>query len=78
MMTGGTLWAFDISSMDELRQKVSRKRLELDEIGGTAKDDAAEEEWKEFLGKALGKRENNAKNQDDKEEWRRGERGKSR
>ena len=78
MMTGGTLWAFDISSMDELRQKVSRKRLELDEIGGTAKDDAAEEEWKEFLGKALGKRENNTKIENDEEEPRRGERGKSR
>ena len=78
MMTGGTLWAFDISSMDELRQKLSRRRLELDGIGRTEKDDAVEEEWKDFLGKALGKKENNTRNQNDEEEWRRDERGKSR
>ena len=78
MMTGGTLWAFDISSMNELRQKLNRRRLKLDGIGRTEKDDAAEEEWKDFLGKALGKEENNTRNQNDEEEWRRDERGKSR
>lgn len=79
MMTGGTLWAFDISSMDELRQKVSRRKLELDGIGRTGKDEAAEEEWKEFLGKALNKKENKTRNENDEEERRRRDtRGKSR
>ena len=78
MMTGGTLWAFDISSMDELRQKVSRKRLELDETGSTERDNAAEEEWKELLGRALGKKDDSMSQEKDKEEeWRRDERGKS-
>ncbi|CAF9909305.1 MAG: hypothetical protein HETSPECPRED_008936 [Heterodermia speciosa] len=78
MLTGGTLWAFDISSMDELRQKVSRKRLELDETGSTERDNAAEEEWKELLGRALGKKDDSTrKEKDDEEEWRRDERGKS-
>ena len=76
MMTGGTLWAFDISSMDELRQKVSRRKLVLDGTGKTEKDEAAEEEWKEFLGKALGKKESKTRSEND-EEWR-DTRGKSR
>ena len=78
MTTGGTLWAFDISSMDELRQKVSRKKLELDGIGRTERDDAVEQEWKDFLGKALGKKETNTTKDNDEKEWTRDERGKSR
>ncbi|KAL8792580.1 MAG: hypothetical protein Q9195_004803 [Heterodermia aff. obscurata] len=78
MITGGTLWAFDISNMDELRQKVSRRRLELDEIGRSEKDNAAEAEWKELLGKALGKKDNTTRKENNEEDWKRDERGKSR
>ena len=78
MITGGTLWAFDISSMDELRQKVSRRRMQLDGTGRTERDDAVEEEWKEFLGKALGKAKNNTRKENDEEKWRRDVRDKSR
>ena len=47
MMTGGTLWAFDISSMDDLRRKVPKRPV----VTSTERDErAAEEEWEAFVG----------------------------
>ena len=52
MLVGGTLWAADISSMDEMRKKI-RGGLGVD--GGTEKD--AEEEFEEWLATVLERKE---------------------
>ena len=46
MMTGGTLWAFDISSMDDLRRKVPKRPV----VKSTEADERnAEQEWEAFV-----------------------------
>ena len=49
MMTGGALWAFDISNMDDLRGRMKRKKAEEDVTGES--DKVAEGEWAEFVGR---------------------------
>ena len=44
MMAGGTLWAFDISTRDELKQKIKRKRS-IDGSGGSEEAEKELEEW---------------------------------
>lgn len=46
MMTGGTLWAFDISSLDDLRRKVPKRP-----VGKSTEADerSAEQEWEAFV-----------------------------
>lgn len=65
MMAGGLLWALDISSMEELRQKV-RGGMGVDGSGRSERE--AEEEWEEWLAVTLARRE-------EKERRRRGEGG---
>lgn len=50
MMVGGALWAFDISGMEELRQRV-RGGLGVDGSGREEKD--VEEEFEEWLAGTL-------------------------
>ena len=54
MLVGGTLWAADISSMDEMRRKI-RGGLGVDGGEGTEKD--AEEEFEEWLASVLERKE---------------------
>jgi len=50
MMTGGLLWAFDISSLDDLRKKI-RGGLGVD---GTGRDEGAlEREFEEWLATTI-------------------------
>ncbi|KAK7756662.1 hypothetical protein SLS62_001499 [Diatrype stigma] len=53
MCTGGLSWAFDISSLEDLRQK---SRRHLGESGGHA-DEEAEKEIEEWVTKMLGRKE---------------------
>jgi hypothetical protein len=53
MLAGGTLWAFDISSIDDMRQRV-RTNMGLDEI---PKDQDAEEEIEEWIAQILSRKE---------------------
>jgi len=53
MMAGGVLWAFDISSLEELRRKV-RGGLGVD---GTGRSEGnVEEEWEEWLATVVERR----------------------
>lgn len=54
LMTGGTLWALDISSMEDLRTKF-REKMGID-AGGKAKQDA-DEEMEEWLATVLARKE---------------------
>ena len=58
MAVGGTLWAADISNMDDARRKV-RGGLGFDGSGRDAKD--AEEEFEEWLATVLSRKEEKAK-----------------
>lgn len=53
MATGGFLWAFDISSLDDIRQKVRRN------MGGNPEgtDEDAEKEIEEWFGSVLARKE---------------------
>ncbi|KAF2503025.1 hypothetical protein BU16DRAFT_521656 [Lophium mytilinum] len=62
MVAGGTLWTFDISSMDDLRRKI-RGGLGVDGTGRSEQD--AEEEIEEWLATVLARK-------DDKERKRKG------
>ncbi|KAL8909553.1 MAG: hypothetical protein Q9171_004998 [Xanthocarpia ochracea] len=57
MMTGGTLWAFDISGMAELRERVRSMKKQREVKGGTnmEQDQALEREFEDFLGPSLRK-----------------------
>lgn len=55
MMTGGMLWAFDISTMDDLRTKL-RGSLGFE---GSVKD--AEEEFEEWLASTLARKDEKQK-----------------
>lgn len=74
MMTGGLLWAFDISSLDDMRRKV-RGGLGVDGTGRGERQ--AEEEWEEWLATVLErKRRKEEEGKGDGE--RRNERGRER
>ena len=72
MMTGGTLWAFDISSMDDLRRKVPKRP----EVKSTEADEKnAEQEWEAFVaGSTPTNQEKEEGNRENKKEERSGER----
>lgn len=55
MLGGGTFWAFDISSMDDLRRKLRRK--DKGELGVGRSEKGAEEELENWLAKTLGKKD---------------------
>lgn len=57
MVGGGLLWAFDISSLDEMRQKV-RKNLGVD---GARFDQDAEEEMEEWFATVLDRKDKKEK-----------------
>ncbi|KAF2839114.1 hypothetical protein M501DRAFT_764051 [Patellaria atrata CBS 101060] len=76
MATGGVLWAFDISSMEDMRRKI-RGGLGIDGSGRSEKD--AEEEFEEWLATTLARKEDKAKELKGKSEYARSnERGASR
>ena len=54
MATGGTLWAFDIANLEELRRKI-RGGLGADGSGKTERE--AEEEMEEWLAAVLSRKE---------------------
>ncbi|KAJ9665845.1 hypothetical protein H2201_003969 [Coniosporium apollinis] len=56
MMTGGALWAFDISSMEEMRAKIRAGVLGVDADAGKAAREA-EEEMEEWLATVLARKE---------------------
>ena len=73
MVAGGTLWAFDISSMDDMQRKI-RGGLGIDGSGRSEKD--AEEEMEEWLATVLArKEEKERKRKEGVEEKRTNERG---
>jgi hypothetical protein len=53
MFTGGMLWAFDISSLEDMRRKL-RGGLG---IGGEGRENAAEEEMEEWLATVLARKD---------------------
>ncbi|OCL10188.1 hypothetical protein AOQ84DRAFT_353664 [Glonium stellatum] len=73
MAGGGMLWAFDISSMDDMRRKI-RGGLGIDGSGRSEKD--AEEEMEEWLATVLArKEEKERRRKEGVEEKRTNERG---
>ena len=68
MMTGGVLWAFDISTMDDLRRKI-RGRLRNDSTGRTERQ--AEEDFEEWLAETLARKDEKRSRKDEEEEQRR-------
>ena len=70
MMTGGMLWAFDISSMEDMRRKV-RGGLGVDGSGRGESD--VEEEFEEWLATVLERKkekEEKRKRKNDDGDWR--------
>jgi hypothetical protein len=57
MFTGGLLWAFDISSLDDMRRKL-RGGLGMDD---DERENAAEEEMEEWLTTVLARKEQKEK-----------------
>ena len=57
LMTGGTLWAFDVSGIEELRERVRRMKKQRQVKGGTnmEQDKVVEREFEDFLGPSLRK-----------------------
>ena len=83
MMGGGLLWAFDISSMDDMRRKV-RGGLGVD--GSGRSESNVEEEFEEWLATVLQRKEDKQRKRagaegeerDEGIELRRNERGRPR
>lgn len=75
MITGGCLWAFDISSMGDLRRRI-RGGLGVDGTGRSEVD--AEEEMEEWLATVLARKEEKVKRKGGEDEGRTNERGKPR
>ncbi|MCJ1258685.1 hypothetical protein MMC24_006518 [Lignoscripta atroalba] len=76
MMAGGLLWAFDISSMDDMRRKI-RGGLGVDGSGRSESD--AEQEFEEWLAGVLQRKEEKRRKKGEAEEVeRRNERGRPR
>lgn len=69
MATGGLAWAFDVSSLDDLRARARRHQL----AGRTGEDDAeAEDTIEEWMASMLGKggeAEEEGKEERDAKEW---------
>ncbi|KAL8729717.1 MAG: hypothetical protein Q9166_004545 [cf. Caloplaca sp. 2 TL-2023] len=59
MFTGGTLWAFDVSGISELRERVRAMKKQREVKGGinVEQDKAVEREFEDFLGPSLSKPE---------------------
>ena len=77
MMTGGLLWASDISTLDDMRRKV-RGGLGVDGTGRGEKD--VEEEFEEWLATVLERKKEKEKEKEEgkrQEVWR-NERGRER
>lgn len=57
LMTGGTLWAFDVSGIEELRERVRKMKKQREVKGGTnmEQDKVVEREFEDFLGPSLRK-----------------------
>ncbi len=57
LMTGGTLWAFDVSGIGELRERIRKMKKQREVKGGTnmEQDKAVEREFEDFLGPSLRK-----------------------
>ena len=57
MVTGGTLWAFDVGNLGELRERLATMKKVRQVKGGRdrEKDEAAEKEFEDFLGPSLRK-----------------------
>lgn len=78
MLTGGLLWAFDISSLEDARVKI-RGGLGFDGSGAGVAE--AEEEFEEWLATTLARKDNKQKNierEEEGEKQRANERDKSR
>ena len=54
MLGGGTFWAFDISGVDDLRQKLRRK--DKGELGVGRSEEGDEEELGKWLAETLGRK----------------------
>ncbi|KAL8810668.1 MAG: hypothetical protein Q9223_002244 [Gallowayella weberi] len=71
MVTAGTLWAFDVSGTDELRERIRRMKKQREVKGGTnvEQDKAVEREFEDFVRPSLkeGRREENQKTQNMKD-----------
>jgi len=75
MVTGGALWAFDISNMDEMRKKI-RGGLGVDGSGRTEQE--AEEDMEEWLATVLARKEDKERAAGRVNDIRRNERGRER
>ena len=73
MMTGGALWAFDISSMDDMRRRI-RRGLEVD--GTERPKQQADEELEEWLAWMLSKKVEKRRRRGEEEKRRQDDRGK--
>lgn len=67
MFTGGALWAFDISSLDDMRRKI-RGSLGVE---GEGRENAAEQEMEEWLATVLARKDEKEKRKKDTKEQRR-------
>lgn len=56
MAAGGLLWAFDISSLEDMRRKV-RKGMGFSTDGNSIEDKDAEEEIEEWFAEVLSRKE---------------------
>jgi len=72
MAAGGALWAFDISSMDDMRRKI-RGGLGVDGTGRSEQD--AEEEIEEWLATVLARKDEKDRKRKGVDEQRTNERG---
>lgn len=63
MTAGGALWAFDISSLEDMRSKI-RGGLGID--GSDGRESKAEQEMEEWLATVLARKEEKAKSNRDK------------
>jgi len=75
MMTGGALWAFDISTMDDLRRKI-RGGLGIDGTGRSERQ--AEEDFEEWLAETLARKDDKRRRVIEEDEERKNERGRLR
>jgi hypothetical protein len=64
MFTGGMLWAFDISSLEDMRRKL-RGELGID---GEGRENAAEEEMEEWLATVLARKDEKERQKQAKKE----------
>lgn len=66
MATGGLAWAFDISSLDDLRARARKHRRGV--VGGSEVDKDAEDTIEEWMASVLGK-DGDGKEERDAKEW---------